>query len=110
MQIVITDWDNAKIVTITGDFTISTIKDYEDTVFPMFKHDGKVVAINMESIDFIDSSGISALVNSLNIANVHKKDFVLFNLNNDVQKILTKVGLNNFFITMTQEEFESKYK
>jgi len=110
MEIKITDRNNFKIVALSGELILSTVKDFQDKVFPVFKLPCKGVAIDMEGIAFMDSSGVSLLVKALNNLKALKKELILFNLNDNVQKVINLVGLKNFLNIMTSVEFERKCK
>lgn len=67
MELVTTDLHGAngetlKLITCSGDLDIDTSESFKTKVLPLLSESGQRVVVNMESVPFVDSTGISALI------------------------------------------------
>ena len=65
------------------------IKDLIDKV--------KIIEINMAGVKYIDSSGIAALVEGMQLSKNNSKEFSLTNVSNEVMKVIQLAHLDKFF-------------
>lgn len=110
MEINITKEKNAVIVNLSGEFTITNIKNFQDIVFPLFnENDTEAIILDMTNIRFIDSSGIGKLVQSLNIVKNKGKQFLLTNVSDIILNNFKTVKLDTFFKILPFSEIKKKY-
>ncbi|HOF01823.1 MAG TPA: STAS domain-containing protein [Spirochaetota bacterium] len=109
MELSITDKDLIKIVKLKGDFTIVNLQLFQENVFPFFKDKVETIAIDMAEVNFVDSSGIGKLVQSLNLARNGGKNFILIKVTDRVLQLFKTVKLDNFFNILDYNEFERKF-
>ncbi|HOJ64877.1 MAG TPA: STAS domain-containing protein [Spirochaetota bacterium] len=110
MEINILKEKNVIIIELSGEFTITNIQYYQESVFPLFNESDKdVIVINMANIRFIDSSGIGKLVHSLNIVKNKGKNFLLTNVSDSLLTHFKTVKLDTFFNILSFDEIKRKY-
>ena len=69
----------------------------------------EVVLLDLDKIEFMNSSGIGALVATLKMVKAEKKELYLCNLTDQVKMILELTKMDRVFtIFQSQEEFEEK--
>jgi anti-sigma B factor antagonist len=104
MKISIRDVGRAKIVEVDGDVDLGTSGALRRTLFAALP-EASILALNLEAIRYIDSSGIATLIEVLNDSRRLDKQFVLFGLSTAVEEVfrLTHV-IRIFRIVRTEQE------
>jgi anti-sigma B factor antagonist len=94
----------ARIVDLEGDVDLGTSPNLRRTLFGLLP-DSSRLALNMQALRYIDSSGIATLIEVLKDAQRLQKDFVLFGLSPAVQDVFRLTHVNRVFrIFETEEE------
>jgi len=110
MKIKVNSKKNIVIIDIIGDFIADCVTQFKEKADPLLSDDKiETIAINMNQVNYIDSTAIGSLVSIMKTAKGEKKDFLLYDLNTSVIKFFNDVGLQNFFKVINKEEFEAKY-
>jgi anti-sigma B factor antagonist len=86
MTISIRDVGRAKIVEVNGDVDLGTSGALHRTLFAALP-ETSILALNLEAIRYIDSSGIATLIEVLNVSRRLNKQFVLFGLSTAVEEV-----------------------
>ena len=104
MKISIRDVGDAKVVEVEGDVDLGTSPVFRRTLFETLPHASKL-ALNLEAIRYIDSSGIATLIEVLKDSQRLNKEFVLFGLSPAVLEVfrLTHV-IRIFQVFQTEQE------
>ena len=104
MKISVRDVGDAKVVEVEGDVDLGTSKVLRRTLFETLPHTTKL-ALNLEAIRYIDSSGIATLIEVLKDSQRLNKEFVLFGLSPAVEDVfrLTHV-IRIFQVFHTEQE------
>ena len=104
MNISVRDVGDAKVVKVEGDVDLGTSKLLRRTLFETLPRAAKV-ALNLEAIRYIDSSGIATLIEVLQDSRRLNKEFVLFGLSPAVEDVfrLTHV-IRIFQVFQTEQE------
>jgi anti-sigma B factor antagonist len=104
MTISIRDVAGAKIVEVDGDVDLGTSGDLRRMLFATLP-ETSILALNLEAIRYIDSSGIATLIEVLTDSQRLNKEFVLFGLSSAVEEVfrLTHV-IRIFRIVKTEQE------
>jgi anti-anti-sigma factor len=97
------------IIQISGDLDINSHLDFYDYFIPQLKKSVKIIGINFEKVDTIDSSGIGILVRCEGEVKKSDKEMILFGMNDKILKNFKLVRLTNFFNIKTQNEFQKNY-
>ena len=104
MKISVRDVGDAKVVEVEGDVDLGTSKALRHTLFETLPRATKL-ALNLEAIRYIDSSGIATLIEVLKDSQRLNKEFVLFGLRPAVEDVfrLTHV-IRIFQVFQTEQE------
>jgi anti-sigma B factor antagonist len=112
MEILLKKNADAHIVSIAGSLDIYTsidFKNFLETNIPQDSGDALHVVINLEKLNYIDSSGIGMLIKQLNYIQELKGKFSIANLKPAIEKVFKVAGLTSYFQTINEDEFRSKY-
>lgn len=88
--------DNICIVKLIGELDIATADSFKDTIEKELKNI-KGVSIDFMQLEFVDSTGIGALIEV--IRNIQGKEisFKIYNINQDVFEVLDLLGIPELF-------------
>jgi anti-sigma B factor antagonist len=104
MKISVRDVGPAKVVEVEGAVDLGTSGTLRRTLFAALP-ETSILALNLDAIHYIDSSGIATLIEVLNDSQRLNKQFVLFGLSTAVEEVfrLTHV-IRMFRIAQTEQE------
>ena len=103
MKISIRDVGNAKVVEVEGDVDLGTSPAFRRTLFETLPRTEKL-ALNLEAIRYIDSSGIATLIEVLKDSQRLNKEFVLFGLSPAVQEVFRLTHVIRIFRVFETEQ------
>lgn len=110
MDISYIDRGEALEVIIRGKLDIDQSENFENSLTEKVNETiQNIVGVNLAKIDYVDSSGLGALIKVLNAAKNNSKSMVLFGANPKIQNVFQLARLEKFFTFMTPVEFKSKY-
>lgn len=98
MEISLRDLGKSKILQVNGDVDLYNWGELKKAIFEQLEDDSvKSLVVDMKGIEYMDSSGIGALVSGRKKAKTAGKEFGLVNINDDVMNILRLATLDQFF-------------
>jgi anti-sigma B factor antagonist len=104
MKISVRDVGAAKIVEVDGDVDLGTSGTLRRTLFAALP-ETSILALNLDAIRYIDSSGIATLIEVLNDSRRLDKRFVLFGLSAAVKEVFRLTHVTRIFrIVQTEQE------
>jgi anti-sigma B factor antagonist len=104
MNISVRDVGAAKIVEVDGDVDLGTSGTLRRTLFAALP-ETSILALNLDAIRYIDSSGIATLIEVLNDSRRLDKQFVLFGLSAAVEEVFRLTHVTRIFrIVQTEQE------
>ena len=80
--------DNISIVHLTGEIDMEVADKARQVILPLIK-EGKIVQINLSKVDYMDSSGISVLIESKQLAEKNSAKLELTEVSKPVEKVLS---------------------
>lgn len=89
-------------------FTLAIIEDVKAELKPTLSTEGKKVILNLENIEFIDSSGIGCIISLIKTAKNHNSGIKLCNLSKEVKGIFELLHLQ--MILDIEQDVESAIK
>lgn len=101
--------DGAEIIDLAGSLDIYTSIDLKNFFEQNVTENNKDVIINMEKLNYIDSSGIGMLIKQLNYVQELNGTLLIANMKPAIEKVFKVAGLTSYFQTMSEEEFKGKY-
>jgi anti-anti-sigma factor len=102
----------AHVISIAGSLDIYTSLDFKnflETNVPQDAGDGLHVVVNLEKLNYIDSSGIGMLIKQLNYVQELKGKFSIANMKPAIEKVFKVAGLTSYFQTISEDDFRAKY-
>ncbi|TDR20781.1 STAS domain-containing protein [Marinicella litoralis] len=88
--------DELCIIYVSGEVDLSNSAEVRKTILSALKTTPEVV-VNLAHVEYIDSSGIAAMVEGLQFANSHGKTFGLSKPSKQVRSILELARLDQVF-------------
>jgi anti-sigma B factor antagonist len=104
VKISIRDVGDAKVVELEGDVDLGTSPVLRRTLFDALPRAGKLLALNLEAIRYIDSSGIATLIEVLRDSQRLNKEFVLFGLSPAVEEVFRLTHVSRIFRVFSSEQ------
>lgn len=103
---------DAYVISISGSLDIYTSLDFKnflETNVPSQPTEDLHVIINLEKLNYIDSSGIGMLIKQLNYVQELKGKFSIANMKPAIEKVFKVAGLTSYFQTIGEDEYREKY-
>lgn len=102
---------NHIVISLTGSLDIYTSLDFKNFIENNLGKDASQahVVINLEKLNYIDSSGIGMLIKQLNYVQDLKGKFSIANMKPAIEKVFKVAGLTSYFHTISEEEFKSQF-
>ena len=79
--------DNKRIVHLNGEIDMEVSDKARNTILPLIEA-GHEVHLNLSKVEYMDSSGISVLIESKKLAEQKKTKFELIEVSKPVEKVL----------------------
>lgn len=93
-----------KIIEVTGEVDLYNVSELKKSIFSHTDGNHKSIVIDMKGVNYMDSSGIGALVAGQKKMKAHNGKFGLVNINDDVLNILKLATLDKFFKIYESED------
>lgn len=103
MNISVRESGAARVVDLDGEVDLGTSPRLRRALFDLLEKSSKL-AINLQALRYIDSSGIATLIEVLRDAQRLQKEFVLFGLSPAVQDVFRLTHVNRVFRIVETEE------
>lgn len=94
---------------IKGDFFIENIRQVEAFWETQVSKNPRIIALNCEHLEHVDSSAIGTIVKFFNETMKKNINMVFFNLNTDIKNLFETAHLGKLFKIMTRHQFETEY-
>ena len=88
MKYKVSNEDNISTIFLNGEIDMEVVDEIRDTILPLIDT-GKEVHINMKDVQYMDSSGISMIIESRQRAKEKNSIVELKELSQPVEKVLT---------------------
>lgn len=89
--------DGSCTITVSGEIDIATVSEFVAAAEACLESGSKSIEIDLAAVDFIDSSGLGALVRIRNQANERGAEVTLANVPAAVNRVLEVTGLVDAF-------------
>lgn len=109
MDITVKKDDKKILIALDGSLDIYTSLDLKATLEEHVQGDTPEVIIDMEKLNYIDSSGIGILIKALNYVQGLNGKLSVANLKPVIEKVFKVSGLTTYFEILSPEEFKQKY-
>jgi len=92
-----TSQDNVTIIALKGELDLSCVEEVKPVFLGLLDEDHPNIVIDMKELEFMDSSGLSLIVEVFKRVRVGKGDMKLARLNDSVTKLFEMTRLNQVF-------------
>ncbi len=103
MEIEFKDIGEHKVIEVTGEVDLYNVSELKKALFSITDGSVKSVIVDMKNVNYMDSSGIGALVAGQKKMRAHNGSFALMNIAEDVLNILKLATLDKFFKILSDE-------
>lgn len=83
------------ILNVSGEIDAYTAPKLKDTLLPLCKEDGKIIEVNLENVNYMDSTGLGVFVSALKSTKENNSSLALVNLQDRVLRIFQITGLDD---------------
>jgi anti-sigma B factor antagonist len=104
MEIEYRDLGEHKVIEVAGEVDLYNVSELKKSIFSLTDGNHASIIIDMKGVNYMDSSGIGALVAGQKKMKAHNGRFGLLNINDDVLNILKLATLDKFFKIYTSED------
>ncbi|MCE9501481.1 MAG: STAS domain-containing protein [Leptospira sp.] len=110
MEIKLRKTGNTSIIDLSGSLDIYTATDFKTFIESNVSAENNSVVVNLEKLNYIDSSGIGMLIKQLNFVQNLKGQLKIANMKPPIEKVFKVAGLTTYFQTISEDEFNKNYK
>ncbi|MBE7411509.1 MAG: STAS domain-containing protein [Leptospiraceae bacterium] len=110
MELKLNTVGKTKVIEIYGKFDIESTEEFESIFNKQLELKPETLAIDMNKLDYIDSSGIGSLIKSLNNIKNQKGKLILVGLKPMILNVFKLAKLDMFFQIMSNEDFKLKFE
>jgi anti-anti-sigma factor len=103
MEIELKDIGEHKVVSVSGEVDLYNVSELKKALFSVTDGSYSSVVVDLKDVNYMDSSGIGALVAGQKKMRAHNGKFALINIHDDVLNILKLATLDRFF-TIYEDE------
>jgi anti-anti-sigma factor len=93
-----------KIIEVSGEVDLYNVSELKKALFSITDGKHLSVIVDMSNVNYMDSSGIGALVAGQKKMKAHNGKFALMNIHDDVLNILKLATLDKFFKIYESED------
>lgn len=110
MELKVKNVGKIKAIEVHGKFDIENTEEFESIFSKELESKPQILAIDMNKLDYIDSSGIGCLIKSLNSIKNQKGALILYGLKPMIHNVFKLAKLDLFFQIMSNDDFVYKYE
>ena len=100
---------NTFFIELAGSLDIYTSLDFKNFIESNIGEEKPHVIINLEKLNYIDSSGIGMLIKQLNYVQELKGKYSIANLKPAIEKVFKVAGLTTYLHIISEDEFKNHY-
>ena len=104
MEIEFKDIGEHKVISVSGEVDLYNVSELKKALFSVTDGSYSSVVVDLKDVNYMDSSGIGALVAGQKKMRAHNGKFALMNIHDDVLNILKLATLDKFFTIYQNEE------
>lgn len=93
-----------RIVLVSGEVDLYNVSELKKALFSVTDGANQSVVVDLKNVNYMDSSGIGALVAGQKKMKAHNGKFALLNIHDDVLNILKLATLDRFFKIYESED------
>jgi anti-sigma B factor antagonist len=98
MEFEVKEDDDVTTITVRGDINLYTSKSFKNTIFEIIQTRDKNITIDFSRVDYMDSSGIGALISLYKIQNIRGKKLIISKANEDIINFIRLSNLTELIV------------
>lgn len=106
MKIKYNTTDNLSKIELTGKFNIDFIDEFDEIFHTIIDAKPKVLAVNLNNVEYIDSSALGSLIKGLNTCKKSNIDFYLYDLKENIHLVFKLSYLDKFFNIVSSDDIK----
>lgn len=96
-------------VSIAGKLNIESAASFDDETRHLLANPGGTILFDLSGVNYLDSSGIGALIKFMNQAKSGSIRLILYNVKPDIMKVFTVAYLDKFFTIKSADELRCDF-
>ncbi|MBN2040093.1 MAG: STAS domain-containing protein [Spirochaetes bacterium] len=108
MKIDILRDDNLVNIKLIGKYDIEELLFFSTVFSDEISKKPEVIALDLEELTYIDSSGIGSLIRYMNIATKENIEFLCYNLNKNIEDIFKISKMDQFLHILSNDDYHKK--
>ncbi|HUU27244.1 MAG TPA: STAS domain-containing protein [archaeon] len=108
LQVKVRQEDDLAVISVTGDVDLYSSPEMRKAITELGKKKVRLIVVNLEGVDYMDSSGVATLVEGLHIVNRYKGDFRIAELKPSVREVFELARLDKVFSIFETEQEATK--
>lgn len=82
-------------IVLAGEIDAYTAPDLKDTLLPLTKHSGTTIVVDLEKVNYMDSTGLGVFISALKSTKEHNSEMRLVSLQDRVERLFEITGLDS---------------
>ncbi len=99
--------DETAILTLNGNFDVTQLRKFEHVFKEYLNSKIKIIALNLEKLEYIDSSGMGSLIRCSNLAQKKGIQFLCHSLSNEIEEVFQLSRIDQYIKILTNNEFSA---
>lgn len=93
------------ILSLDGKFDIAEHRNFENIFKEQLLTENETIALNLENLSYIDSSGIGSLVKCLNLAKRRGIKFLCYSIPNEIEDVFKLSKIDNYIDIIPSKDY-----
>lgn len=94
LSVRINEDSNLKVLEVSGEIDAYTAPELKESLMPLVKESGKQIEVDLEDVQYMDSTGLGVFVSALKASKESGSHFTLKNVQERVCRIFEITGLS----------------
>ncbi|MRH43619.1 anti-sigma factor antagonist [Aquibacillus halophilus] len=82
-------------VLLIGEIDAYTVPKLKEALLPLTEREGQLVEVNLERVNYMDSTGLGVFISALKSTKEHKSELHLIGLQDRVKRLFEITGLDS---------------
>ncbi|WP_173917757.1 STAS domain-containing protein [Halobacillus sp. Marseille-Q1614] len=93
LTIDVTNKEKIATVALSGEVDAFTAPKLKDTLLPLTKEEGQTVEVDLQDVNYMDSTGLGVFISALKSTKEHNTSLQLINMQDRVYRLFKITGL-----------------
>jgi anti-sigma B factor antagonist len=93
LTIDVTNKENIAYISLAGEVDAFTAPKLKETLLPLTKEEGQTVEVNLQDVNYMDSTGLGVFISALKSTKEHNSEMKLVQMQERVYRLFKITGL-----------------